>query len=150
MSCFYWSRLQALRCSWLDYTQFVWSFQVEDKGATLWQEGQASFEKQNPSASPVWSVCLKSEPFTSRLASSAVRLTALKCMDSALGQCQPRSRLTPARCQPLPLRTHSARAGPGAAGGAALHAGSPSLVSPSFPSKKQTLHPPPLFPAQSS
>lgn len=73
-------------------------------------QGSITFEKQTPSASPISSICLKSEPFTSRLASSVVRLAALKCMDSALGQCQPRSRLTPTGCQAT-VRTHSARGG---------------------------------------
>ena len=100
-----------------------------------------TFEKQNPSVSCISDVCLKSELFTLRLASSVVRLTSLKCMDSALGQFQRRSRLTPTGYQAT-VCIHSARgavrweparplrAGPGAAGGTAPHASSPQPPGP--------------------
>lgn len=70
-----------------------------------------TFEKQNPSVSCISGVCLKSEPFTLRPASSVVRLTSLKCMDSALGQFQRRSRLTPTGYQAT-VRIHITRPHP--------------------------------------
>ena len=68
-----------------------------------------TFGKQNPSVSCISGVCLKSEPFTLQLASSVVRLTSLKCMDSSLGQFQWRSRLTPTGYQAT-IHIHSASA----------------------------------------
>ena len=122
-----------------------------------------TFEKQNPSVSCISGVCLKSEPFTLRPASSVVRLTSLKCMDSALGQFQRRSRLTPTGYQAT-VRIHITRPHPHRPWRSALGTSppppsrpwsrrgdsSPCLISPAprapaVHSRKQTLHPPPSF-----